>query len=82
MTRTTRASIAYIATQVCLRRSLRSSCFFHAYVKVRFALCSASVFARTDTVTDSERFYLTVLEILSDPDEAKEVGELLEWWDR
>ncbi|KAF7978369.1 hypothetical protein HWV62_739 [Athelia sp. TMB] len=63
MTRTTRASIAYIATQV------------------RFALCSASVFARTDTVTDSERFYLTVLEILSDPDEAKEVGELLEWWD-
>ncbi|KZP06421.1 hypothetical protein FIBSPDRAFT_966463 [Athelia psychrophila] len=63
MTRTTKASIAYIATQV------------------RFALCSASVFARTDTITDSERFYHSILELLNDPEEAKEVGELLSWWD-
>jgi hypothetical protein len=40
------------------------------------------VFSRTDTVTDSERFYETVLELLEDPDEAQEANELLEWWDR
>ncbi|KAF7969512.1 hypothetical protein HWV62_26993 [Athelia sp. TMB] len=63
MNRTTKASIAYTATQV------------------RFALCSASTFARTDTVTDSERFYLSILELLEDPEEVKEVKELLSWWD-
>lgn len=64
MTRTTTASIAYVATQV------------------RFALSSSPVFSRTDTVTDSERFYNSILEILDDPDEHKEVGELLTWWNR
>ncbi|KAF7984534.1 hypothetical protein HWV62_13713 [Athelia sp. TMB] len=63
MTRTTKGSLAYIATQV------------------RFALCSAAVFARTDTVTDSERFYISILELLEDPAEAKEVRGLLTWWD-
>jgi hypothetical protein len=31
-------------------------------------------------VTDSERFYTSVLDLLRDPDEAKEVDDLLAWW--
>ncbi|KAF7972820.1 hypothetical protein HWV62_17020 [Athelia sp. TMB] len=50
--------------------------------QVQFALCSAAVFARTDTVTDSERFYISILELLEDPAKAKEVRGLLTWWDR
>ncbi|KZP11823.1 hypothetical protein FIBSPDRAFT_898713 [Athelia psychrophila] len=55
-----------------------------AYVatQLRFALCSASVFSRTDTVTDTERFYHVCLTILSDVEERKEVNELVEWWNR
>ncbi|KIM88178.1 hypothetical protein PILCRDRAFT_51494, partial [Piloderma croceum F 1598] len=63
MTRTSPASVAYIATQV------------------RFALSSSSVFSRTDTVTDSERFYNSLLEILDDPAEKQEVDALFKWWD-
>jgi hypothetical protein len=40
------------------------------------------VFSRTDTVTDSERFYNSLLEILDDPDERREVDDLLTWWNR
>ncbi|OBZ77788.1 hypothetical protein A0H81_02017 [Grifola frondosa] len=64
MTRVTRASIAYIATQV------------------RFALSSSSVFSRTDIVTDSQRFYNSVAELLDDVEESEEVNALLNWWDR
>jgi hypothetical protein len=32
--------------------------------------------------TDSERFYSTILDLLEDPDEADEVNDLLEWWNR
>ncbi|OBZ65231.1 hypothetical protein A0H81_14712 [Grifola frondosa] len=63
MTRVTRASIAYIATQV------------------RFALSSSSVFSR-DIVTDSQRFYNSVAELLDDVEESEEVNALLNWWDR
>lgn len=62
MTRTTTASLAYIATQL------------------RFALSSSSVFCRTDTSTDSERFYESVLDFLDHPDEQNEVRDLLNWW--
>ncbi len=51
-------------------------------LKARFALSSSSVFSRTDTATDSERFYNSILEILEDPDEAVEVNALLTWWNR
>ncbi|KAG1906193.1 uncharacterized protein F5891DRAFT_1125612 [Suillus fuscotomentosus] len=53
-----------------------------AYVatQVRFALTSSSVFSRTDTTTDSETFYHSLLDLLEDPDESKEVDELLIWW--
>jgi hypothetical protein len=50
--------------------------------QVRFALCSSSVFSRTDTVTDSERFYSTVLDLFDDDEEREEVKDLLTWWNR
>ncbi|KAG1887687.1 hypothetical protein F4604DRAFT_1877518 [Suillus subluteus] len=53
-----------------------------AYIatQVRFALSSSSVFSRTDTTTDSETFYHSLLDLLEDPEECKEVDELLTWW--
>ncbi|RDB25046.1 hypothetical protein Hypma_007811 [Hypsizygus marmoreus] len=55
-----------------------------AYVatQARFALSSSSVFSRTDTVTDSERFYNSLLEFLEDNEEQQNVDELLVWWNR
>lgn len=38
------------------------------------------MFCRSDTLTDSERFYVTVLEFLDDPEEKAEVDDLLNWW--
>ncbi|KAG1896726.1 uncharacterized protein F5891DRAFT_1130222 [Suillus fuscotomentosus] len=49
---------------------------------VRFALTSSSVFSRTDTMTDLETFDHSLLDLLEDPDELKEVDELLMWWNR
>jgi hypothetical protein len=40
------------------------------------------VFSRTDTVTDSETFYHSLLDLLEDPDELGEVTGLLLWWNR
>jgi len=55
-----------------------------AYVatQARFALSSSPTFTRSDSVTDSERFYSSVLELLEDPDEEEEVTDLLVWWNR
>ncbi|KAG1862623.1 hypothetical protein F4604DRAFT_1882268 [Suillus subluteus] len=50
--------------------------------QVRFALSSSSVFSRTDTTTDSETFYHSLLDLFEDPDECNEVDELLTWWNR
>ncbi|KJA21687.1 hypothetical protein HYPSUDRAFT_140274 [Hypholoma sublateritium FD-334 SS-4] len=50
--------------------------------QARFALCASSMFNRNDTVTDSERFYNSILEILEHPDETVEVERLLTWWNR
>ncbi|KAG1844762.1 hypothetical protein C8R48DRAFT_750824 [Suillus tomentosus] len=66
MKSTTKGSLAYIATQ--------------AYLV--FVLNSSSVFSRTDTVTDSENFYHSILDLLEDPDESEEVGDLMTWWTR
>ncbi|KAF8834204.1 hypothetical protein BDN67DRAFT_915407 [Paxillus ammoniavirescens] len=60
----TKASVAYVATQV------------------RFALTSVQVFSCTDLVTDSERFYKSILKLLDDPQEKGEVDQLLTWWNR
>jgi hypothetical protein len=40
------------------------------------------VFSRTDSVTDSERFYNSILELFDDVDEREEVDDLLVWWNR
>ncbi|KAG2345993.1 hypothetical protein BDR05DRAFT_974830 [Suillus weaverae] len=64
MNSVTIASIAYIATQVRLHHTF----------------CSSSVFSRTDTATDSETFYHSLLDLLEDPDKSREVSELLMWW--
>jgi hypothetical protein len=40
------------------------------------------VFSRTDTTSDSERFYNSVLDLFDDADEKEEVGDLLMWWNR
>ena len=51
-------------------------------LKARFALSSSAVFTRSDTVTDSERFYNTIVDLLNDCDESNEVDQLLVWWNR
>jgi hypothetical protein len=51
-------------------------------LQARFALSSASVFSRTDTVTDSERFYHSILGYFEDDEEQQEVEDLLVWWNR
>lgn len=45
-------------------------------------MSSSPVFSRTDTVTDSERFYNSILDFLEEPEEKQEVEELLVWWNR
>ncbi|KAG1787079.1 uncharacterized protein HD556DRAFT_1434526 [Suillus plorans] len=53
-----------------------------AYIstQVQFSLSSSSIFSRTDTVTDSEIFYHSILDLLEDPYESEEVGDLMMWW--
>jgi hypothetical protein len=33
-------------------------------------------------ITDSERFYNSILDLLEDVDERREVEDLLKWWNR
>lgn len=40
------------------------------------------VFSRTDTMTDSECFYNSVLELFEDIEEQEEVRDLVGWWNR
>ncbi|KAG0694655.1 hypothetical protein DFH29DRAFT_985192 [Suillus ampliporus] len=55
-----------------------------AYIatQVRFSLTSSPVFLHTDTVTDSERFYNSILDVFEDLDEKQEVDDLVVWWNR
>lgn len=82
MTRVTPASIAYTATQVkCSLRCLFCLLTFcYGLAQLRFALTSSSVFCRSDTSTDSERFYNSVLDFLDDPNEKDDVDALIDWW--
>ncbi|KAH6901543.1 hypothetical protein BKA70DRAFT_1229712 [Coprinopsis sp. MPI-PUGE-AT-0042] len=54
-----------------------------AYIatQVRFALSSSPTFSRTDLVTDSERFYGSVIEAFTEPQYQARVKLLLNWWD-
>ncbi|KJA15039.1 hypothetical protein HYPSUDRAFT_109097, partial [Hypholoma sublateritium FD-334 SS-4] len=54
----------------------------YAATQARFALSLSGVFNRSDTVTDSERFYNSILELLQEPDEADQVDSLLSWWNQ
>ena len=45
-----------------------------------FALTLVQVFSRTDLITNSERFYTSILDLLDDTDEKDEVELLLMWW--
>jgi hypothetical protein len=81
MNSVTIASLAYIATQVHWVSILWLK-NFDVRLKVRFALSSSSVFSRTDTTTDLETFYHSLLDLLEDPGEYKEIDELLTWWNQ
>ncbi|KAJ3525548.1 hypothetical protein NMY22_g10525 [Coprinellus aureogranulatus] len=55
-----------------------------AYVAtlVRFSLSSASTFSRSDTTTDSQRFYNTIVDFLEMEEEEESVSDLLAWWNQ
>jgi hypothetical protein len=84
MTSVTTGSIAYIATQVrpllMAKQDNATTDLFP--IQLRFALSSSSVFCRSDTSTDSARFYESVLHFLDHPDEKGDVNALLLWWNR
>ena len=52
------------------------------HTQVRFSLSSSPVFSISDTVTDSERFYNSIVELFEDPEEQEEVNALVTWWNR
>ncbi|KAF8313931.1 hypothetical protein F5887DRAFT_895973, partial [Amanita rubescens] len=64
-----------------MTRVTTASLAYVATQQLRFALSSTSVFSRSDTSTDSEKFYESVWDFLNDPDEKNEVTDLLSWWD-
>ncbi|KAG2097501.1 uncharacterized protein F5147DRAFT_656313 [Suillus discolor] len=64
-------------------KAMRSgNAYLHGMKSVRFSLSSSSIFSRTNTVTDSENFYHSILDLLEDTDESEEVGDLMLWWTR
>lgn len=85
MTRVSPASIAYVATQVGTATLVilpRPTLLKFHISQVRFALSSSPVFSRSDLVTDSERFYNSILDLFCDSEEKEEVDDLLTWWNR
>ncbi|KAF8837351.1 hypothetical protein BDN67DRAFT_991796 [Paxillus ammoniavirescens] len=58
-------------------RSVTKVSITYIATQARFALTSAQVFSQTDLVTDSERFYNSILKFLDDPEEKDEVDQLL-----
>ncbi|KAG1798572.1 uncharacterized protein HD556DRAFT_1306024 [Suillus plorans] len=63
------------------RESKATSIEHHTSIAAWFS-CTTKVFSRTDTTTDSETFYHSLLDLLEDPEECQEVDELLIWWNR
>ncbi|KAG1803417.1 uncharacterized protein BJ212DRAFT_1449907 [Suillus subaureus] len=61
-------------------KSVTKGSLAYIVTQVQFALSSSSVFSHTDTVTDSENFYHSILDLLEDPDEIEEVTDLMTWW--
>ena len=77
----THGSIAYIATQV-YPLLYDYTCLLTFNSEVHFALSLLLVFSCTDKICDSEHFYNSLLELLHNPEEQKEVEELLSWWNQ
>ncbi|KAG1872214.1 hypothetical protein F4604DRAFT_1925822 [Suillus subluteus] len=63
-------------------KSMIKGSFAYIAMQIQFSLSSLSVFSCTDTVTDSKNFYHSILDLLEDPDESEEVGDLMTWWTR
>lgn len=84
MSHVTPASLAYTFTQVSANPEISHSFSLTRACpsQVRFALSSAGVFSRTDSETDSETFYTSVIELLEDPQEQDEVRPLMLWWNQ
>ncbi|EGO02678.1 hypothetical protein SERLA73DRAFT_47713 [Serpula lacrymans var. lacrymans S7.3] len=59
-----------------------SASIAYAATQVRFALTFLPVFMKSDTVTDSESFYNSILNLFDDLDKIEEVLELLIWWNQ
>ena len=76
----TKASLAYVATQVSMSDSERSIVELYSAGSICFDF-GTSIF-RTDLITDSKRFYTSILDLLDDPDEKDEVDQLVVWWNR
>ncbi|KAG1732469.1 hypothetical protein EDD22DRAFT_982534 [Suillus occidentalis] len=74
----TRSSNAYLHGM----KSVTQGSLAYIATQIRFALSSSSVFLRTDTITDSENFYHSILDLLEDPNENEEVVDLMMWWTR
>ncbi|KAG2131860.1 hypothetical protein BD769DRAFT_1627705 [Suillus cothurnatus] len=61
-------------------KSITKASLAYIAMQVQFSLSSSSVFSRTDTITDSDNFYHSILDLLEDPDENEEVADLMMWW--
>ncbi|KAG0695528.1 hypothetical protein DFH29DRAFT_984929 [Suillus ampliporus] len=61
-------------------KSMTKGSLAYIATQVWFSLSSSSVFLCTNTVTDSENFYHSILDLLEDPDESQEVVDLMMWW--
>ncbi|KAG1862146.1 hypothetical protein F4604DRAFT_1882302 [Suillus subluteus] len=75
---TTRSSNAYLHGMKCVTKGSLA----YIAMQIWFSLSSSSVFSQTNTITDSKNFYHTILDLLEDPDESEEVGDLMTWWTR
>ncbi len=75
MTSVTRASIAYVATQVSVVPVIQWISYYNFFASRLGLRCRLQVSSvGTDTITDLERFYNSILELLEEPDEFEEDG--------
>ncbi|KAG6905166.1 hypothetical protein DXG01_004454 [Tephrocybe rancida] len=68
-------------TEIHGMKSITTTSIIYVATQVQFALLSTSFWSHTDQVTNSETFYMSLFDMLEDPENAIRVQELLEWWD-
>ena len=78
----TKASLAYVAMQVCSIVDICCAFIQLFLMQAHFSLTSAQVFSHMDHVTNSECFYNSILELLEEREERDEVNQLMTWWNR